>query len=408
MKTILIAQEMGSGLGHIGVLLPIALKLKEQGYNVVFLVKDIVNVSNILDKHDFKYFSFPHSYNTNYNRVIPDSYCDMLFPLGYGDVDKIYSVVKAFSNIVDVVKTDLVIINHSSTANIACHLLSIPYLNIGTGFELPPKTHPLPPIKTWSHINEDRLIKLDKELVNVINEVSRLLKSDISINIFSDIFTEENRVLTIFEEFDHYTQHRTSGRNYIGPIFNKLSDKKLYWKSKHSKKVLIYLNSNADGFNYAIHALLNNPRITTDNEDMEVVVITDYRNMFVNKYTNVKNIRFFTGEYDISSLLKSCNLVICKGGMGVVSQSLLAGVPLCIFSQNPEQYTTGLRIEKLELGINIRNYTDINQIVEDIYSLLNYMKYKYNAHNFFKKYISYNCKTTIDYCVNKATELLKC
>src|SRR5262249_44270941 len=53
---------------------------------------------------------------------------------------------------------------------------------------------------------------------------------------------------------------------------------------------------------------------------------------------------------DLADALRLARLVVCHGGMGTVSQALLAGVPVCAIPQNPEQGLTSHRVEALGLG----------------------------------------------------------
>ena len=65
MANIIFTQEMGSGYGHITRQLPIAIKLRDQGYKVLFVINNISTVANILSKHNFKYIQFPNITDSN-------------------------------------------------------------------------------------------------------------------------------------------------------------------------------------------------------------------------------------------------------------------------------------------------------------------------------------------------------
>ena len=57
MATIVFNWELGTDLGHISRLLPIALRLQEIGHQPVMLLRDISRADAILSQHQLAFFA---------------------------------------------------------------------------------------------------------------------------------------------------------------------------------------------------------------------------------------------------------------------------------------------------------------------------------------------------------------
>lgn len=57
---------------------------------------------------------------------------------------------------------------------------------------------------------------------------------------------------------------------------------------------------------------------------------------------------------DLESGLASAELLFCHGGHGTVMEALLKGRPVIVIPSNPEQLEIGLRLEKMRLGLVVR------------------------------------------------------
>src|SRR5256885_10808551 len=59
MSRILCVWELGTGYGHLGRLLPVALQLRERGHEVVFALRDLTHAEAFLGRRGFRLLQSP-------------------------------------------------------------------------------------------------------------------------------------------------------------------------------------------------------------------------------------------------------------------------------------------------------------------------------------------------------------
>jgi UDP:flavonoid glycosyltransferase YjiC (YdhE family) len=140
---ILLAWELGAGLGHAMNLRPLAAELAKRRYEMTLAAKDVSQVREIFATTPVTVLQAP--WNTDpCNRV--DSiltFADLLWNIGFGDRQALVGHVAAWRNLFALVKPDLVVCDHSPTALLAARDAKFPVATVGTGFFCPIDETPL-------------------------------------------------------------------------------------------------------------------------------------------------------------------------------------------------------------------------------------------------------------------------
>ena len=144
MSTILFAWELGSGFGHVRPLLSIARGLASLGHTPVFAIRNIPDTWTLLRESGFAVYQAP--FRNGAPRLAPGpfagrSFEDVLSISGWSDPDELEPLLRAWDALLDSIRPSLVVLDHAPALALAARG-SIPVVQIGTGFCLPPSHLP--------------------------------------------------------------------------------------------------------------------------------------------------------------------------------------------------------------------------------------------------------------------------
>ena len=135
---------------------------------------------------------------------LPSTFAHILHNAGFGNVGELRPLVDAWRALFDLVRPDLVLVEHSPTALLASLDRDLRRVGIGTGFTLPPVMSPLP---DWRpHLKNDPA-RLERE-EHVVRLVMNELIADWGVAPLSrvtDLYGRlDERLLNTFSELDHF------------------------------------------------------------------------------------------------------------------------------------------------------------------------------------------------------------
>ncbi|QJC23822.1 glycosyltransferase family 1 protein (plasmid) [Ralstonia solanacearum] len=215
MSRILFAWELGANLGHLARDLPVARRLREQGHDVAFAVKDVRVAEQILSPARLPFVQAPVFMPGAPSRQAPASYSEILIGAGYGDVAGLSARVHAWTALFAMHGTQTLVVNHAPTALLAARAMGLPAVLTCIGFELPPAVSPLPNFRAWESIAPERLRQADAVVLDSLNTILAGHGRE-PMRRVADLFSGVAAVLTTFPELDHYGA-RTDAV-YVGPL----------------------------------------------------------------------------------------------------------------------------------------------------------------------------------------------
>lgn len=148
--SILFAWELGANLGHIKPLMALARRLASDGASATFAVSDLANVHLVAKRGEFAILQAPVWPEHRHwgHRPSIASYADVLAGIGFADPLKLSAMIEAWRCLLDLVKPDLVVADHSPALLAALYGTGTPVIAVGTPFTMPPLTlDRLPPIR---------------------------------------------------------------------------------------------------------------------------------------------------------------------------------------------------------------------------------------------------------------------
>lgn len=395
MSRILFAWELGGNLGHMTRQLPIARRLRQQGHQVFFVVRDTAVAAQLLTPEGFAYAQAP--INVDKKRLPhPVNYAEILIASGYVDPAVLLGLVQGWISLIRLFKADLIVVDHAPTALVAARLTGLPAITIGTGFEIPPNCLPLPSIRPWETIQTERLLRAEQYVLERLNALANSSNGG-PIERITDLFQGARKVLATFAELDHYGIRE--GENYVGPIYTGSTGQPIIWRLSDQPHVFAYLRPETPGFDNLLKALL---KLSAE----VIVVAPGVKPAHIQAFVR-PNLRILTQPVQTEQLFKLTDCVVTNGGTGTVSQCLLAGIPLLLVPQNVEQFLMGLRVEALGAGIATRNNRQEPDFAGLLEALLKKSCFRQSTQAFAQQYAGYAPAETIDNVIQLIDNTLK-
>lgn len=204
MPSILFAWELGANLGHAKPLAAIAQRLGDD-VRITIAARDLVQARTAFDGTSATLLQAPVWPDHRHfgSQTGETSYLDILVHIGFADPAKLASVTAAWLALLDLVKPDAIVADHSPALLFAAYIREIPVVHVGTGFTMPPVNYDrLPPLRA------DRApIMPESRIVSVMAEVAAHHASRVPRALL-DIFHTRGRVVFGCPELDAYAPFR--------------------------------------------------------------------------------------------------------------------------------------------------------------------------------------------------------
>jgi hypothetical protein len=208
MANVLIAWELGGGLGHLATILPLIQGLRGRGHRVIAALKDLSCAERVLGGLGVEYLQAPVKTQPNRQPITSlRTFAHILYNKGFADRDELWSMASAWRNAFALVEPGLIVFEHSPTALLAARGLPARKALLGTGFGCPVDEYPLRDLRPWMPSDPERLKPCeDLVLANANHVLARWDQPpmDRISRLFYDV--EENFLATL-PELDHCAQY---------------------------------------------------------------------------------------------------------------------------------------------------------------------------------------------------------
>lgn len=341
MKTVLLAWELGRGLGHIATIRMVAARLKAKGLRTVAVVKDSTPPEALQDccAEMLAAPTWPIDAKKAPQEAAGSSATlnDMLSGAGLGDRSAVRRILGEWNAILDRFRPDLVVAEFAPLAALAARG-RIPLALVGNGYTLPPHQMPRFPLL---HRSSPAAVD-EQETLQTLNDAALALGLA-RLERLPELFRGEAHFVQTFELLDPYHTQR------IEPVDGPLLDRPPRPRRDDADLIFVYLSA---GYKVPV-ALLEALRP----HGKRVRVHGSGLSLPQRQELAQSGAVIHDAPIDIAEILPSCGLVVHRGGGGVTSAALLAGVPQLILSGQIEQDLNGKAIARAGVGKLIEAYT---------------------------------------------------
>lgn len=396
MTRVLLAWELGSNLGHLSRLLPLGARLKERGHEVLVAVRDVSLATEVLAPADIRFVQAPcflGDRKPSANR--PVSFADLLLLNGWGSLPALWGLVQAWGNMLRLFTPSVVVLDYAPTALLAARILGLPCALVGTGFELPPLTVPLPAFPGMPSALEETGVAVEARALESVNRVLEAYGAP-RLAALRDFLGAERRWLTTFAELDQYGP-RTADI-YVGPIGGLDRGEPAEWPEGFAHRVLAYLRPGTPALPEIVAALA---------AETEIAVICAAPGVPSDTvpFISRPGFQFFSMPVRLPALFPQMSLFVSYGPAASVAESLLCGVPQLVIPAHIEAQLTAIRVQSLGAGIALGSGIGEGAIRAALRRMLQDRRYKVRALEFANRYRGVDPAAAADRLVSEIEQL---
>ena len=376
MSKFLFAWELGANYGHLVRDLPVAERLRAAGHAVAFAVSDTRTAAELLAPRRFAFFQAPLTLRPPRLAHPPANYAELLLAENWGDRTSLLGRVEAWHSLFALIRPDLLVADHAPTALLAARCCGVRSIAMGSGFEIPPSTRPLPSIRPWEEIPEARLLQSEALILDRANGLPGM-HGEKSLHRLADLIPP-GPIFTTFAQLDHYGARQDAC--YVGSIHGMGNSNKVTWPGHagEARRILVYLRPDQRTTETVV-GLLATLKATA------ICIVPGAGKAFVDKYA-CAHLAISPQPLDLRALLDRADVFVGYGSSGVIAESLLAGVPLLMIPQTVEQYLGAARVESLGAGLIVGQKRGRTEIEIALEKLLTYPSYRHAAAGFSAQY----------------------
>jgi len=343
MGVVLLANEMGAGLGHITRLMPVARALKDRGHQPVIAVHDIVGAAPATNGEQLPVVEAPSWRGRCYPKSATRTFACILADRGFARPDVLAPTMSGWLSLLELITPDLIVVDHSPTLCAAAHG-TVQVVAVGDGFTLPPCDGDMfPPLRT-----DVPPVLPEAEILKAVQQTQRNLGVT-PFDSLPQIFSKAHRFIVNMPETDPYAAYRTE------PVHGPLQPPPALQPLPASGGFY--------GYFYAGHPLVGKL----------LPLLAEARisgSMFIHQATSeqrqaVSKLGFTVyGEpQPLDKVLGEARLVIHHGGAGVTAAALSVGRPQLLMPRYLEQRLTGAALSRIGVGASFPEKSKLEAIV---------------------------------------------
>lgn len=394
---VMIAWELGSGMGHLGRHLDLAQTLALRGHQVTFAVKDLRLARSVLEGvSSCRYVQAPRVGRSKSLSRLMTSYVDILDHHGMADPDSCTALLHAWEQVFRICGTDIVLLDHAPGALFAAKCLRIKSVGLETGFTCPPSQTPFPAFRTQG--KGSKAERLDREVACLAAMNPFAVRHGMApFQSFAQALQADVPLLTTFPELDHYPQ-RTGGR-YIGPTHGFTDGQPVNWSGLGTHKVFVYLS-------HALAAQAVLKGLGEMGAEVEVLAYCPELDAEQRKTFQSQTMRLLEQPAQMRGLLKNCDLVISHGGHGLMTACVLNAVNVLIIPVYQEQRLMAVCVKRSGIGVALSLSPRLeSQVTNSVRETFGMPEFKLNAVKLQRKYQNFDLEQSIARLVNTIERL---
>ncbi len=434
MATILLAWELGGGLGHLMNLRPLAEGLLRRGHRVVAVLRDLSAARQFLVDPAVAILQAPFKHARIRDIEPTCTFAQILHNCGFGDADELLTLAEAWRKLYDYIQPDLIIFDHSPTALLASAGYPARRALIGTGFFSPPDTGApgLPNLRTWLTPNQAELEAHEAQVLANINAAlarwsmpplarvaelynsrseNRRARSPFAPGATAAVVAEQKRTVPLssdgfpirsqwldqnflmtFRELDPYD--RGPDTEYWG-IWSGGMGEPPRWPPGRGRKIFAYLKP-FPSLPQLLEALngLPNPSL---------VYVPGLAARRREQYRN-PTLQFADAPVEMQQVVRECDLAILNGTHATTVAMLLSGKPALHIPIFLEQAINARTAERLGAALCV-SPSDPNAVAAALRALLTTDRLAQGAKAFAAGYADFNPETQLARLLDRAEQL---
>ena len=386
MTRIVFAWEMGGGFGHLGTIIPLLQRLKNHHNCQIFLIlKEIHNISSLIEINDNisilpAPFISPQTAPPAHRPPPPINYADEISMCGYNNAQQLATLMRCWHTLYDLIMPDLVISEAAPTALLTARNRNIPTATLGQGYNIPPKTSPMPSISpTPEGITPEMLMASEARTLAIINEALAILHHP-PLKTFADLIAADLDILASLPEIDAYGARENTV--YSGPLYLDQSGENPAWPATSGKKIFGYIKPDHPLFIPTLQALRTLP--------YPALIVSPKASQDVISKFSLPHLRIQSKNVKFSEAIKQSDIVISHASHGTVAAAFTSGKIQLALPGQLEQLMVARRLVNSGTGLLVHKNGTAAHIVTALRDLADRPEFATRADAYAQLYKNYD------------------
>jgi|GEM_PF-599281 len=339
-KRVLIGWELGAGLGHVGMLKPLARRLVSLGYEVIMALRDVGDAGEMLADTGAVLVQAPR-----WPQACPrgrdelKTLADVLYSIGFGEVDRLHEQAVKWHCLVRQVDPHMVIGEYSPTLALVA-IGRRKYITIGSGFTVPPPCLPLPPYRFWERDPPASSVTKERVLTDTVGVVRRELGLA-PLPRLALLFGGDVTGVCTYPALDCYRLYRRQA--VLGPLTDRTDDPPTVDRQRSG--AFVYLSGLAPDFDIIVEGLAR-PGVAIQ------AYVRDLQPT-QRELMRAKGWTVHDAPQDLRAGLPGVAAVVHHGGLSTTHVAIETGTPQLVLPTSTEQVITAQGLVNLHLGLGL-------------------------------------------------------
>lgn len=397
MPHILLIWELGEDLGHLARLSKSAEEFIRRGHRVTVAVKDLSRADFFFGNSQARLLQSPIWLPQLKRPRLTKTLADILAYKGYGDVEGLSALVKAWRTLLADTRPDLIIFDYAPTALLAARDLSQPKVVVSNSYSFPVPGIGAQDICPWISAPIEAMRRNENHIVDNVNQVARRLALP-EIRHISDIYEHDAAFNADVPFFDIFASER-KGAVYVGPPSSNSDFPECDWGEGQGKRVFVYLKPGRPHVDVTLRALAKSGAIV--------------RGYFAGSLSpDLKDLQspsfqLSSKPFDIEKSLADADSVVMHGGIGTVCNAVFAGLPMFCLPTQIEQIFNSRKVAEYGVGNWVGREDTDDRVEEKLGAFLVNAEYGRKAKVFAQEFDEYRGMIFEKVIVNHCEKLLE-
>lgn len=348
MATVLMAWELGSGMGHLDRMRLIGDALRDRGHRVVFALRDLARAHARIASEGYEVLQAPVWLPTLRHPPHLARYTAVLAAAGWMDDGGLAGLVQAWQGLIRAVGPQALLADHAPTALLASRGWPLARFAFGHAFELPPVADGRFPLLAWwtpevpgSGLGSGSVPEDEPALLAATRRGLALAGAP-PLESLTSLFDGVQRGLLSLPEISHYPDLPGSAP-MLGPMYAGQAGQAPDWPDAPGPRVFAYLDPGSDALLATLSAL----------RDLGWPAIVHATGVDPAAASRVAGptVRVEPLPLALDDTLRTAALVVSHGSIGTVTAAALAGVPQLVMPRHIEQTMVSRRVADGGLGL---------------------------------------------------------
>ncbi|MFK7945165.1 MAG: glycosyltransferase [Paracoccaceae bacterium] len=343
----LFAWEMGDNFGHVSKIAEVARCMAGRA-RLTIVVRNPIALRQIAPDLECTLVAAPVAPPVIKTADMPSArnFPEGLGFSGWSSAETLAPLVEAWRSIFALTNPDVLVAQASLTAILAARGLNLPIVMFGSGFDAPPRAHPMPRFVYWE---PEVAPSKEPQILAAANQVLER-NGQPTLTRFNDVLDVDQYLLATFAEIDHYTprtQFEDTPPPFMGQLFTTDTGRHIQWKASAKRRIFAYLRPGAHGFNATVQALSRLDRRT------DVILSAPGATDELKRSLRQSPVRLIDSPVRLEGLLPDCDLGVSHASNGIAAAFVMAGVPQVGLPSQVEQMMVARAIALHRLGLGV-------------------------------------------------------